>query len=47
MKIVIALIALPVVIVLGAIHIRSKGDSVLRDFALIGTIALIVMLYYS
>ena len=46
MELVIALVALPVLVFLGAIQVRSKGDSVLRDFAIIGTITLLVALYY-
>jgi hypothetical protein len=46
MRIVIALVALPVLIFLGTVQMRSKGNSLRRDFALIGTIALLIALYY-
>jgi len=47
MHIVVAFIALLILVVLGAIQIRAKGDSALRDFAIVAIIALLITIYYT
>ena len=47
MKIIIAILAVPVLIALGVWQIRSTQDSRGRDFAIIAIITLMLMLYYS
>jgi hypothetical protein len=47
MHTLIAVIALPVLIALGALQMRAKNDSPLRDLAMMATIALIATLYFA
>ena len=41
----VALIAVPVLIALGALQMAAKNDSNLRDFAIVAIIALIITLH--
>ena len=47
MHTLVALIAVPVLIALGALQMVAKNESGLRDFAAMAIIALIMTLYYA